>query len=130
MSSTGLGMRVLLIAAVAASAAACTSGGDTSDDSASCAYRVTYKGRTYRDVANAEFTVGSKLGTATKPPCDDTGSQNEDAEPATTKTAYVVNGVSPELAIAVGSAPDDAMLVAVYSDNKLPPQVRKLIKAS
>ncbi|MFG3013023.1 DUF6281 family protein [Streptomyces cinerochromogenes] len=130
MSLAGRGVRVLLMAAMVASAAACTSGSDTSDETASCAYQVTYKGRTYRDVANVDFTVGDKLGTATKPPCDDTGGQDEDPEPATTRTAYAVNGISPEVAIAVGSTPDDAMFVAVYSDNKLPPEVRKLIKAS
>ncbi|MFD9093386.1 DUF6281 family protein [Streptomyces collinus] len=118
------------MAAVVASAAGCTSGSSTSDETASCAYQVTYKGRTYRDVANVEFAVGGRLGTATNPPCDDTGGQDEDQEPAMTKTAYAVNGISPEVAIAVGNTPDDATFVAVYSGNKLPPEVKSLINGS
>ncbi|MFF6787299.1 DUF6281 family protein [Streptomyces sp. NPDC012510] len=112
-------------AAVAASVAACTSEGNSAEDAASCVYQVTYDGRTYRDVANAEFTVGIKLGAATKPPCDDTGGQDE--EPSTTETAYAVDGISPKVAIAVGDSPDDVQFVAVYSGNELPPEVKNLI---
>ncbi|MEU1938189.1 DUF6281 family protein [Streptomyces coeruleorubidus] len=121
-------MTAVLTAAVAASVAACTSEGNSPEDAASCVYQVTYDGRTYRDVANAEFTVGSKLGAATKPPCDDTGGQDE--EPATTEIAYAVDGISPKVAIAVGDSPDDVQFVAVYSGNELPPEVEKLIARS
>ncbi|MFD4259248.1 DUF6281 family protein [Streptomyces sp. NPDC058534] len=116
----------LLMAVVAAPAAACTSEDNSADDTASCVYQVTYDGRTYRDVANVEFTVGAKLGAATKPPCDDTG-QDEGEEPATTETAYAVDGISPKAAIAVGDTPDNVHFVAVYSGNELPSEVKKLI---
>jgi hypothetical protein len=59
--------------------------------------------------APSEFTVEGELGAATKPPCDDTGGQDEDEdedeEPATTETACAVNGDSPEVAVAVVGAP-------------------------
>jgi hypothetical protein len=55
--------------------------------------------------APSEFTVEGELGAATKPPCDDTGGQDEDEEPATTETACAVNGDSPEVSVAVGGAP-------------------------
>jgi hypothetical protein len=115
----------VLTAAVAASVAACTSEGSSAEDAASCVYQVIYDGRTYRDVANVAFTVGGKLGAATRPPCDDTGGQDEG--PATTETAYSVDGISPKMAIAVGDSPDDVQFVAVYSGNELPPEVKKLI---
>jgi hypothetical protein len=126
MNLAGRTVSALLTAGVVASAAACTSGSNSADGAASCAYHVTYEGRTYQDVANVRFTVGGKLGAATKPPCDDTG-QDEGDEPATTETAYEVDGVSPKVAIAVGDTPDDVTFVAVYSGNELPPEVKKLI---
>ncbi|MEW1690298.1 DUF6281 family protein [Streptomyces sp. NPDC091265] len=110
------------------SAAACTadsSGGGSG--SASCAYRVTYRDRTYQDVANVDFTVGGKLGPATQPPCDDTGSQGGDEEAATTETAYEVDGLSPTVAIAVGDTPDEAQILVAYSGGELPPEVAELI---
>ncbi|MGI5423654.1 DUF6281 family protein [Streptomyces sp. CA-179760] len=118
---------VLLAAAVAASVAACTSEDDSAEGAASCVYQVTYEGRTYRDVADVQFTVGSELGTATQPPCDDTGAQNNGEMPSTTETAYSVDGISPKIAIAVGDAPEDVRFVAVHSGDELPPEVKKLI---
>jgi hypothetical protein len=115
----------VLTAVLAASVAACTSEVNSAENAASCVYQVTYHGRTYQDVANVEFTVGSKLGAATQPPCDDTGGQDE--EPSTTESAYAVDGISPKVAIAVGDSPDDVQFVAVYSGNGLPPEVKKLI---
>ncbi|WP_063785696.1 DUF6281 family protein [Streptomyces venezuelae] len=118
----------LVAAASLVSLAAC----DTSSSArgeASCALQFTYNSRTYRDVANADFTVGQKLGTATKPPCDDTGTAPTDGETPTKETAYEVEGVPAEMAIAVGATPEEAMLVVVYSGTELPPEVRKLIKS-
>ncbi|MFB6552602.1 DUF6281 family protein [Streptomyces sp. NPDC056405] len=119
----------VLTAVLAASTAACTSEGEGAegpDGAASCAYRVTYGGRTYQDVADVEFAVGGELGTATEPPCDDTG-QDADEDTATTETAFAVDGISPEAAIAVGETPERARLVAAYTGNELPPEVEKLI---
>lgn len=112
------------------SAAACTtSNSRDGDGSASCAYRILHQDRTYEDVADVTFTVGGKLGNATQPACDDTGGQ-EETLPADTMTAYEVNGVPPEVAIAVGDTPADARLVVVYSHKELPPEVRKVIEGS
>ncbi|MEW2615552.1 DUF6281 family protein [Streptomyces sp. NPDC047880] len=120
----------LLTAAAAASVSACEPEEDSGEAAPSCAYVVTYEGRTYRDVANVEFSVGTRLGTATRPPCDDTGGRNKHEEPSTTETAYAVDGISPEVAIAVGGAPGDVLFVAVRSGNDLPPEVKKLIAGS
>ncbi|MER7482504.1 DUF6281 family protein [Streptomyces sp. NPDC126510] len=120
----------LLTAAAAASVSACEPEEDSGEAAPSCVYVVTYEGRTYQDVANVEFTVGHELGTATQPPCDDTGGRNRSEEPSTTETAYAVDGISPTVAIAVGDAPDDVVFVAVRSGNELPAEVEKLIARS
>jgi hypothetical protein len=120
----------LLTAAAAASLSACEPAEDSGEAAPSCVYVVTYEGRTYRDVANVEFTVGNELGTATQPPCDDTGGHNRGEEPSTTHTAYAVDGISPTVAIAVGDTPDDVKFVAVHPGNELPPEVEKLIADS
>ncbi|WP_328629308.1 DUF6281 family protein [Streptomyces sp. NBC_00353] len=73
------------------------------------------------------FTLGKKLGTATKPPCEDTGGQDKGEEPDTTETAYEVDGISPKIAIAIGDTPKTATFFAAYSGSKLPPEVQKLI---
>ncbi|MFF0007541.1 DUF6281 family protein [Streptomyces tibetensis] len=120
----------LLTAAAAASVSACEPEEDSGEAAASCVYVVTYEGRTYRDVANVEFTVGNELGTAIQPPCDDTGGRNKGEEPSTTETAYAVDGLPPTVAIAVGDAPDDVKFLAIDSGNGLPPEVKKLIADS
>ncbi|MFF8098757.1 DUF6281 family protein [Streptomyces sp. NPDC016640] len=112
-------------------ACASESGSDGDGEQAnSCAYRVLYQDRTYRDVANVEFTAGEKLGSATVLPCDDTGGQNDAGQAGETTTAYRVDGISPSVAFAVGDSLDDTTLVVAYSDSKLPPEVRKLIDGS
>lgn len=114
-------VRTLLAAAVAlASAAGCTVSGSSA---AVCAYMVTFEGRTYHDVANIDFTVGEELGTATQPPCYDTGRRTE--ERATESTAYRVEGLDSDVAIAVGD-PDDAHLMVVGANTSLPPEIEKL----
>ncbi|MEU3891592.1 DUF6281 family protein [Streptomyces sp. NPDC029041] len=120
----------LLTAAAAASVSACEPEADSGEAAPSCVYVVTYDGRTYRDVANVEFTVGNALGTATRPPCHDTGGRSSVGEPSTTETAYAVDGVSPTVAIAVGDTSDDLRFVAVHPGDKLPPEVKKLIADS
>lgn len=131
MSSTGRIAGALWAAAMVMSAAACTahssSGGE---ESASCVNRFTYQDRSYRDVANVDFTVGKKLGIATKPPCDDTGGRDKSEEPVTTETAYEVDGISPEVAIAIGATPEEATVFAAYSGSELPPEVEKLTGGS
>lgn len=122
---------VLSAVAVVVTAAGCTAGnGGGVEGAASCASEFTYQGRTYKDVAHAHFTVTGKLGTATMPPCDDTGGDGQTAEAGTTETAYGVEGVASDVAIAVGNSPDDVVLVVSYSGSTLPPEVRKLIDAA
>ena len=127
MSWAGHCTRVLLAATTALSAAACTADGvGAGEETASCVNRFTYEDRSYQDVANVDFTVGKRLGTATAPPCDDTGRRDDDQEPAATRTAYEVDGVPPGVAIALGDSPEEATLFAAYAGSDLPPEVREL----
>ncbi|MFE0731283.1 DUF6281 family protein [Streptomyces antibioticus] len=118
----------VVLAAAMLSLAACTADNSDGEEAGSCVYQIRYQDRTYRDVANVEFTVGEKLGDATKPPCDDTGSDAK--ESGTLETAYEVDGISPDVAIAVGDTPSEAKFVAAYSGSELPPEVKKLIDGS
>jgi hypothetical protein len=113
------------------SVAACTAdSGGGGEESASCVNRYTFQDRSYRDAANAKFTLGKKLGAATKPLCEDTGGQDKSEEPVTTETAYEVDGISPKVAIAIGDTPKTATFFAVYSGSEFPPEVQKLIDRS
>ncbi|MDX2541041.1 DUF6281 family protein [Streptomyces sp. WI04-05B] len=128
-SGRSAGLPLILTALAVAAAACTTSSSSDGDGSASCVYRILYQDRTYEDVTDVKFKAGGKLGTATHPACDDTGGQDETL-PADTMTAYEVDGVPTEMAIAVGDTPADARLVAVYSNKELPPEVQKLIDGS
>ncbi|MFC8224249.1 DUF6281 family protein [Streptomyces sp. NPDC057287] len=111
------------------SVAACTA--DSGGGGASCVAQYTYQDTTYEDVGNVKFTPGKKLGVATEPPCEDTGDQGGGEEPAgVTGTAYEVEGISPEVAIAVGDTPETAKFFAVPSGSEFPPEVQKLIDGS
>ncbi|MFC7220160.1 DUF6281 family protein [Streptomyces polyrhachis] len=120
---------VLLTIAAAAPLAACATA-ESGGGEASCVLQYTFEGRTYTDAGGeADFTVGAELGTAVKPPCEDTGGADP-AEQPTKETAYRVAGVSPQVAVAVGTSPQDAQLVAVRTDGEVPPEVRKLLDGS
>ncbi|WP_405476060.1 DUF6281 family protein [Streptomyces sp. NBC_00009] len=110
-------------------AAACGSDGTEAKSEGVCPRAFTYDDRTYTSVANVEFRVGSKLGTATPPPCNDTGGQ-EDGTQLAAENAYAVKGISPKVAIAVGETPEEAVLTAVFSGKEVPPEVKKLINRS
>ncbi|MBT2488026.1 hypothetical protein J7E96_05655 [Streptomyces sp. ISL-96] len=126
----GGSVRMLLVAVAAtASAVSCTSSSG-GDDSASCAHRVTYEDRTYGDVANVNFEIGEKVGTVSSAPCDDTGGQNEGEETATESSAYAIEGLDTDIAIAVGDTPGEAVFFAVDSGKGLPAEVEKLIDGS
>ncbi|MEV0170976.1 DUF6281 family protein [Streptomyces sp. NPDC050803] len=116
-----------VITAVALGAVACTESSGGAEGAASCAFVIDYDNRRYIDVANVDFTVGAKLGTATHPPCDDTGGDDDEGSKARPTTAYEVEGLDPAVAIAVGTAPDDAVFVAVRSGKELPPEIEELI---
>jgi len=133
MNRSGRMTRMPLMAAMLVLAVACTS--ESSSDgadgqAASCAYLVHYQDRSYQDVANVEFTAGEELGSATVPPCDDTGGQEDAEQSGDTVTAYRVDGISPDVAVAVGDSPDDTVFVVAYSGGELPPEVQKLIDRS
>ncbi|MGW0855946.1 DUF6281 family protein [Streptomyces sp. NPDC002690] len=135
MSGTRRSAGLLGAAVMVMSMAACTASGGGGE--ASCAANFTYQDRSYWDAGNVDFTVGRKLGAAASTPCDDTGDRGKDEEPATwSETAYAVEGVSTELAIAVGDTPETATFFAVHSDAdgaadaEFPPEVRKLIDGS
>ncbi|MFI9760823.1 DUF6281 family protein [Streptomyces sp. NPDC051963] len=126
MTGRAIPVRILMaVAAVAAVTGCGSSGSDDGDESASCDYRVVYEGHTYGDVANVRFEVGEKLGTVTLPACDDTNEGPK--ESPTTSTAYAVRGLDPDIALAVGETPSEAIFVAVNPDNDLPTEVKKLI---
>ena len=118
-----------LMALVMLSAAACGSDGTEASSENVCPRAFTYDDRTYTSVANVEFEVGSKLGTATPPPCNDTGGQTDET-PLPAENAYAVKGISSEVAIAVGETPEEAVLTAAYSGKELPAEVQKLIDQS
>ncbi|WP_457458469.1 DUF6281 family protein [Streptomyces sp. TE5632] len=122
-------MRVLVAAVTVVVSAACasSSGGESE---ASCEYRVEYDKRMYSDVSNAEFKIGEKLGPAVFPPCDDSSDDGGGQASPDSTVAYAIEGVDPDIAIAVDDAPDDVLFVAVDSEKDLPSEVKKLIKGS
>ncbi|MGW2837993.1 DUF6281 family protein [Streptomyces sp. NPDC001493] len=121
----------LLMAAVMVTSVAACAGGSGGGGAAQCVAEYTYRGSPYRDVANVEFTVGKKLGVVTSTPCDDTGGPGKGEEPVDTGTnAYEVDGISTEVAIAVGDTPETSRFFAVSSGPELPPEVQKLVDGS
>lgn len=95
----------------------------------SCAFAVTFKGQSYLEVGQVDFTAGSKAGTARLEVCADTGGTVSDSG---TITVYEVKGLDTDIAIAVaiGSAPDNLKLLAVRSDGELPDEVQDLTDRS
>ncbi|MFJ8864390.1 DUF6281 family protein [Streptomyces sp. NPDC102473] len=130
MNWTGRSNGLLVAAAMVMSVAACTTGGGGGGED-SCANLYTYQDRSYLDVTpNVKFTLGDKLGVATQAPCNDTGGQDKSEVPVASETAYEVDGISPEFAIAIGDTPKTATLFAVRSGKDIPPEVQKLIDGS
>ncbi|MGX2997634.1 DUF6281 family protein [Streptomyces sp. JNUCC 64] len=137
MKRTARSGAALLVAGALLSLTAC---GDEVDDlavtgtgevAAACVFQAEYRGRTYQDAGlddrtgKARPAIGRKLGDAVLPPCHDTGRDN--GEEATVENAYAIEGVRPEDAIAVGTGPDDAVLVTTARNGGLPPALRKLL---
>ncbi|NEY36345.1 hypothetical protein GTU99_30020 [Streptomyces sp. PRKS01-65] len=100
------GLAVLLLALTG-----CAAGESGGDAEAICAYLVRYEGRTYTDRAGVDFEVADHIGTAVQPSCDDTPNDGEPDGTATSVKAFRVVGRDPGTAIAVGTSPDDAVLV-------------------
>ncbi|MFH0522414.1 DUF6281 family protein [Streptomyces sp. M41] len=108
------GSRLLMASLLLATAVGCAEPGATGAAAeASCAYVVSYDSRTYQDVANVDFTVGGKLGTATVLACDDTPHDPGGSVPEQRITAYQIDGMDPSVAVAVGDTPAEARLVKV-----------------
>ncbi|GHB57217.1 hypothetical protein GCM10010377_55340 [Streptomyces viridiviolaceus] len=104
----------------------CAAGGGGGEAAASCAYVVAYDGRAYRGIDGGDFEVGEAVGVARKPPCDDTPNNGGGGEPAEQLTAYRVVGRDTGTALAVGTSPDDAVLVTFDPDKHGPEVVREL----
>ncbi|MFI1728948.1 DUF6281 family protein [Streptomyces acidicola] len=121
-------VRALVAAATVAASAACAA--SSVEAEASCEYRVEYDKRMYSDIANAEFKVGEKLGSAVFPRCDDSSDGEGGQLSPDSTVAYAIEGVDPSVAIAVDDAPDDVFFVLKTLENDLPPEVKKLIKGS
>ena len=122
---------MLLAAATFAASAACTSTSvsDGGGSASSCAAVVEYRNHTYSGGEATGFTIGDKLGTAVRPPCDDTPSDDSDGETAPTPTtAYAIEGVDPSVAIALEQSPDNVIYINNDADEKLP-AIKKLIEA-
>lgn len=116
-------VRTLVAAVTVAVSAACASSSN-GESEASCEYRVEYDKRMYSDVANAEFKVGKKLGTAVFPPCDDSSDDGGGQASPDSTVAYAIEGVDPGVAIAVDDAPEDVLFVAVGTGDEIPPRSR------
>ncbi|MGW0817318.1 DUF6281 family protein [Streptomyces viridiviolaceus] len=104
----------------------CAAGGGGGDASASCAYVVAYDGRAYWGIDGGDFEVGEAVGVARKPPCDDTPNDGDGGEPVEEMTAYRVVGRDTRTALAVGTSPDDAVLVTFDPDKHGSEVVREL----
>ena len=107
------GRRLIVTTVLLAAAVGCSDGGSSA---ASCAGLVTFQNRDYLPTTNEDFTLGEKLGTAAVPECDDTPNDPDVAIPEGTITAYVVKGIDPSLAIAVGDTPAEARLMRVHEE--------------
>lgn len=106
---------------------ACTAQGSGGEAQGACAITALYKGRTYTQVANVDFSIGKALGPAEYPPCDDTPADDDATGPEPT-TAYAVDGLNPRNAIAVRYTSDEVMLLAHHTDGSLPPEVKSLTR--
>ncbi|AZQ37003.1 hypothetical protein EJ357_29080 [Streptomyces cyaneochromogenes] len=103
------GRRLVVTALLLSAVVGCAESGGAAE--ASCAHMVTYGGRSYLGVANIDFAVGERLGTATVPECDDTPNDPGVTVPEGRITAYAVQGTDPAVAIAVGDTPAEATLM-------------------
>ncbi|MDT9699368.1 DUF6281 family protein [Streptomyces sp. P17] len=123
------GMTVVALGAVGCTASDGGGEPESGGAAASCAYVIDYDGRSYTDVANIDYKRGEELGTATQPPCDDTPGDGDDGSPVQETTAYRIEGLDPDVAIAVGDAPDDLIFVATRPNGELPPEVERLARS-
>ncbi|MES5816604.1 DUF6281 family protein [Streptomyces sp. RG80] len=105
---------LLATAAALLATTGCTVSGSGGEGhgSNSCAGVVTYDGRSYLPTEKSVFTVGERLGNATRKKCDDTPNHPGDTVPGSTTGAYAIEGVDPADGIAVGDTPAEAAPLA------------------
>lgn len=88
-----------------------------------CAFSVSYHDTGYIGTyPPVPFEIGERIGTATIPPCNDTGQDHEG--PVDTVAVYRIEGLDPSDALAVRSGPDDELqLVAAFTGSGPSPAV-------
>ncbi|WP_405677595.1 DUF6281 family protein [Streptomyces sp. NBC_01511] len=103
------------------------SSGEISDSSAegACANVLSFDGNRYAHLANIDFQVTEKAGTATREECDDSGGSDSPGEQEE-QSAFRVDGVSPSVAIAVGATPATAKLFLSDKESGIPEELRDL----
>lgn len=108
-----IALTVLAMTPLAVGCAALETGGTSS---ASCVFAVDYDDRTYVDAGKVRHTLGAEVGTARDSVCEDQGGGEED-RPAPGDlgdyTAYAIEGVDTEDAIAVRDSPGGEVHVVV-----------------
>ncbi|GAA2242458.1 hypothetical protein GCM10010232_31850 [Streptomyces amakusaensis] len=123
-------VRALLVTALAVAAAGCTKESSSPDGggaaAASCAYVMRFADRTYQHQDKVKFEVGEKVGTAHSIPCNDTG-QDSPQDPVTKSVAYAVEGLDPDVAVAIGDSPQDADFFSLGMGREMPAEVEKFI---
>ena len=86
--------------------------------SASCVFAVDYGDRQYVEAGEVDTVLGAKVGTARDSVCEDQGGGEEDQVPVDERavyTAYAVEGVDTEDAIAVRESPGGEVRVLVHA---------------
>ncbi|MEU1553090.1 DUF6281 family protein [Streptomyces scabiei] len=108
-----IALTVLAMTPLAVGCAALETGGTIS---ASCVFAVDYDDRTYVDAGKVRYTLGAEVGTARDSVCEDQGGGEEDrVAPGdlADHTAYAIEGVDTEDAIAVRESPGGEVRVVV-----------------
>jgi hypothetical protein len=90
-----------------------------------CPNAFSFKGKRYVAVANLTFHAAEKAGTASRKECDDSGRRNSIAI-MEEQPAFRVDGVSPSVAIAVGSTADTAKLFLSDEIKGISEEIRNL----
>lgn len=129
MSSAPRRVLAALVGLVVVGLVGCTNSASPPHGSATCAFSVSFHNSGYVGTyPPVPFEIAERIGTATIPPCNDTGQDYEG--PVDTLAAYRVVGLAPSDAIAVRYGPDDApKLVAAYTGAGTPPAVDAYIAA-
>lgn len=109
---------------MAAGFAGCSNSHSQPHGNATCAFSVSYRDTGYIGTyPPVPFEIAERIGTATIPPCNDTGQAHDD-EPIDTLAAYRIEGLAPSDAIVVRSGPDDELqLVAAFTGSGPSPAV-------